>query len=78
MNKSAEELPNGMKAGSLKINHIQKSIFTLKQKEAEIAGGGESNIKTETFNRMNEELTHVRDQHGLRNVMIEPSEPDLR
>lgn len=45
-----EELPTGIKPGSLKVNHIQKSIHTLKQKEIELAGGKQDNMNVETFN----------------------------
>jgi len=44
LSKTNEELPTGVKPGSLKVNHIQKSIHTLKQKEIEIAGGKSDNL----------------------------------
>lgn len=37
-------MPTGVKPGSLKVNHIQKSIHSLKQKELEIAGGKSDNL----------------------------------
>ncbi len=78
-----EALPTGMIPGSVKINHLQKSIHTMKQNEVKVVNNENGDDQPDpsgpqNFGRMNDQMRKARSHHGIRKNPVEENEREKR